>query len=513
MSKNLAQTKNYLILDYIQNGICIIDRNYKIIFWNKCLERWTRKEKKDVINTDLRTHFPKLNEPRYTCRIDSLWDGGVPVIFSSHLHHYLFKSTLPNGQERIQHTTVTPIPNPDRGDALALFAIEDVTDLSIRISRHREISEELRKAKNAAQSASEAKSQFLANFSHEIRTPMNAILGFIEILSDQIKNVQHLTYLDNIAAASKALLSLINDILDLSKVEAGQIEINMHPVELRILLNEIRQLFLYKMEKKNLDWHCHIDDALPEIIMIDETRLRQILLNIAGNAVKFTEKGQICINAKWIPERKSEKTGDLWLTVSDTGIGIPEDQHDIIFEAFRRQSGAHMVKYEGTGLGLAISQRLVHMLNGEIHLKSTPENGSEFSLHFRRVAAAEKSCIKHEHFIKTDEQDKYVNNAFIQKNDNTDININAEKLAHFLEHEAAEQWHNLKKTYIIDQIESFARQINQISNAYGAVKLKIWSEQLLDQALHFRMDLLPQTLSQFESIKQEICSIAKEINA
>ncbi len=245
--------------------------------------------------------------------------------------------------------------------------------------------EDMTQAQHAAEVANRAKSEFLANMSHEIRTPMNAILGFSELLSDDIQTDKHKKYLETITFSGQTLLSLINDILDLSKVEAGKMELNAETVYPSVLLNDIRQIFSKKAQDKDLKFYLEVDDALTGGIVIDEIRLRQILFNLVGNSVKFTDRGYVKLKAKKFDNPRSPGTVDLVISVLDTGIGIPADQIKSIFEPFKQQDGQNLSQYGGSGLGLTITRRLVEMMNGQIVVKSRKGKGSLFRVILRQV--------------------------------------------------------------------------------------------------------------------------------
>ncbi|MCF6239865.1 MAG: ATP-binding protein [Bacteroidales bacterium] len=250
--------------------------------------------------------------------------------------------------------------------------------------------DELTIAKEKAEAASRAKSEFLANVSHEIRTPMNAILGFSEILLNKIETPQYKSYLKTILSSGKTLLALINDILDLSKIEAGKLELNFEAVHLPLIVQEIKQLFKEKAKRKNLSIYTEIDENFPQTIILDELRIYQILFNLVGNAIKFTEQGYIKIKVGYKKYLNSDKATVL-ISVEDTGIGIKKSEHEKIFDAFSQQSGQSIKKYGGTGLGLSIAKRLVEKMNGQIKVNSKPNKGTEFIIELLDVA-----IVKHE---------------------------------------------------------------------------------------------------------------------
>ncbi len=241
----------------------------------------------------------------------------------------------------------------------------------------------IRKAKEDAETANKAKSLFLANISHEIRTPMNTILGFSELMSQKIEREDFKSYLGSISSSGHILLDIINDIIEHSKLETGKAVQNLKPVNISAVLKEISRVFLLKAKDKYIDFIVLDEYNTEKYIIFDEMKLKQILLNIIGNAVKFTDRGYV----KLFVNRKEKSKGiiDLIFKIEDSGIGIAENEIPFIFDSFKQQSGLDTKKYGGTGLGLSIASKLAEMLKGEISVKSKLGEGSTFTVEFKDV--------------------------------------------------------------------------------------------------------------------------------
>ncbi|MCL3782238.1 response regulator [Prolixibacteraceae bacterium JC049] len=249
---------------------------------------------------------------------------------------------------------------------------------------------QLKIAKEQAERASIAKSEFLANMSHEIRTPMNAILGFSEVLLEKIQEPLYKSHLSTILNSGKTLLALINDILDLSKIEAGKMDLNYEEVKIRSVIKEIKQAFYYRIQKKNLGFDLLVDDAVPETIVFDEVRLYQVLYNIIGNAIKFTDRGFIRLKAKAEVGYDQEHI-NLVIEIEDTGIGIEKEEQKKVFDVFTQQNGQNTRKYGGTGLGLAITKKLVDKFGGTIDVESELGKGTRFTICFPGVKVIQEA--------------------------------------------------------------------------------------------------------------------------
>ncbi len=241
--------------------------------------------------------------------------------------------------------------------------------------------------------ANRAKSEFLANMSHEIRTPMNAVLGYAELLGFMLEDKTQRDYVESIKSSGRSLLTLINDILDLSKIEAGKLELQFEFVNSQSFFSEFERIFSLRLSEKRLKFILEISSGTPDGIYIDDARVRQIILNLIGNAVKFTEKGNITLKVYTenpqitsSSNNKTEEFIDLIIEVTDTGIGISKEMQEEIFNPFVQVQGQNVKKYGGTGLGLAITYRLVHLMNGTITLQSGLNIGSSFKIRIPEVS-------------------------------------------------------------------------------------------------------------------------------
>ncbi|MDM8552300.1 response regulator [Desulfobacterales bacterium HSG2] len=364
-----SEKKYRTLVEAADDAILLLDTEFRHLFENTAYYAGLGYKKGDVLPDDFsRIHPDDL--PAVRENITELFETGKAESEyrirhrKGHWVHRFAKSVL--------------IYDDDKKPEAILSIIRD-------ISNRKQMEEELRHAKEAAEAANRAKSEFLANMSHDIRTPMNAILGFTEILEGEIRDEQQKRHLSSIKSGGKSLLGLINDILDLSKIEAGKLKPEYSAVNLHTLLKDMEQIFSHKIFEKGLEFRIETEPDLPKMIITDETRLRQIFMNLMGNAVKFTDSGHVKLSVNHCCFDEKQSRADILFSVEDTGIGIPQDQQESVFSAFEQQKGQSHAKFGGTGLGLAITKHLTEMMGGEIRVASQVGKGSAFLVIFRDV--------------------------------------------------------------------------------------------------------------------------------
>ncbi|MDT8446886.1 MAG: PAS domain-containing protein [bacterium] len=296
--------------------------------------------------------------------------------------YFQFRHRLANGEIRDVEVYSGPVEMRDR--TLLYSIVHDVTERNQARAR-------LEEAKQLAEQASKAKGEFLANVSHEIRTPLNAVLGFAELLDPIVVRPEARTYLSSIRTAGESLLSLINDILDLSKIESGMVSVQAQPTDLSALVAEMAEIYRNVSERKGLAFSCRTVGDFPARLRFDQNKLRQVMINLIGNALKFTEAGgvEVALSA----ERQSPERYRLVLVVKDSGIGIDPSQQEAVFESFRQQEGQSDRRYGGTGLGLTIVKRLTQLLGGEILLDSQVGEGTSFELRFENIESVPEEPV------------------------------------------------------------------------------------------------------------------------
>ena len=363
------------------------------------------------LNLDLKIEYANRPSPGLTLKellghsiLDFLPDDEARIMVGGKLRSaistaqpttYQTLYPIPDDGEIVYESRVVPQVINGRVVRLTLTATE--------ITERRRAEKALKQSKAEAEEANKAKSLFLANMSHEIRTPMNAIMGFAQILGTMVKDAKQQSYLSFIRSGGESLLNLINDILDLSKIESGKLTFSPRPTLVTEMLQEMEMMFGALAVDKGLQFKIIPPEPMPPMMLLDTGRMKQILINLLGNALKFTDEGSITTLIKWQPTE--DETARLEIQVADTGIGVPEDQRELIFEAFEQQKGQSHAKYGGTGLGLAISRRLARMMGGDLSVSPNYLQGSVFRVWLEGVPIIAGSAQEAEGLFS--EQDKF----------------------------------------------------------------------------------------------------------
>jgi len=424
-------------------GFGITNLNEEFVFANPAAERIFGVGEEGLVGRNLIEFFKNEQLDKIRKQTQNRKKGETST--------YDLEITRPDKEKRNILVTATPKYDEKNNVTEAAATFRDITELKT-------IELELIKAKKEAETANRLKSEFLANMSHEIRTPMNAIIGFSSILQKKINDEKLRSFIHKIVKSSNNLLELINDILDLSKIEAGQLIIQKKPANIYTLVNEISLFFSEISERKLIPINLEMESDIPQLILIDEIRIRQILLNLISNALKFTKEGSVTVITTVVckhNEGENEKYIDLQIQVKDTGIGIPKNQLAVIFQSFRQVEGQNARIYGGTGLGLAITKRLVELMDGVISVKSTVGVGSTFTIQISNIKVYEgktkaivhnkKGNILFEKFKMLNVEDVEYNREIIQLYfENQDVEI--------VEVKSAEETFEVLKTFKPDVI-------------------------------------------------------------
>ncbi len=369
----LCQTSQTLetIIESVPFGIVIVNSKKRIKSINAAALNIIKQKREDVIGKVCHRAFCPTQEGK--CPV---WDMKQKINRAEQSIHDRDGKKIP--------ILKTCIPLVLQGEEVLLEAFVDIADLV--------------DSKRLAQEASRVKSEFLANMSHEIRTPMNAIIGFGDLLMETELTEEQLDYLKTMTSSGHNLLTLINGILDLSKIESGRLSVEMVNAELEPIVNHLESLMLPLASKKKIELHLRTDPSVPKNIVTDPIRLSQCLINLVSNAIKFTKKGRVYVNIT--PDTLDGKSA-VRVDIKDTGVGIPKEKQKIIFESFSQADNSTTRKYGGTGLGLTITKKLVELMDGQIQLESVLGKGTVFSI----VLPTKTELI-------TNEEEPHQNHAF-----------------------------------------------------------------------------------------------------
>jgi len=353
-----------VIMDQIPVTISYIDADLHYRYVNRAQEQWLGRRADEVVGHPVRELVD-----------DDVWADISPRLLEALKGHHvpLERHRIDRNGNPVWHSGRHVPDVNDEGQVVGVYTVFfDITQRAVAERQLREREAELRAAKEAAENASRAKSEFLANMSHEIRTPMNGVLGLTELLLETPLDAQQRPFVETVRSSGESLMSIINDILDFSKIEAGKLETETLDFDLYQSVEDVVQLLAPRAHAKHLEIACRIDERLPHAVRGDPYRLRQVLANLIGNAVKFTENGEVLIDVQ------PQDDWTLRFAVHDTGIGISPEVRARLFQAFEQADGSTTRRFGGTGLGLAISRSLVELMGGRIGVESTPGEGSTF---------------------------------------------------------------------------------------------------------------------------------------
>jgi signal transduction histidine kinase len=390
--------------------------------------------------------------------------------------------------------TLADIWPPEVFSTLGAF----VSSLEKTIERHL-MQRDLTLAWETAQKASAMKSQFLSNMSHEIRTPINAILGYTSLLEDIISQEEGRHYLSAVQKAGNMLVGLISDILDLAKIESGEIKLQQDYINVRRIYEDIADVFELKTKENQITLEIQVDPSVPDLIIQDETRFRQILFNLVGNAVKFTHEGGIVISARQFASSEETGTVDLTFSVKDTGIGIPEGEQEKIFDPFKQKDNQNASVYGGTGLGLSIARRLVEQMGGEIRLHSEEGKGSEFliNLYGVKTVGATGSFSAMMKQARALEKGPVRSRAAASEPSAEVIPPEAKALLETIQGDA---WLHARQTQSMDSSRRFAGEVAEVAGNYDLSSLKSYSENLAEALGTYNARKIRQLLEAFPRV-------------
>ncbi len=376
--------QHFSILDHSPIGHFVLDEQFTVHFWNRCLEVWTGHNRIDMVGCNILDSFPQLGEAKYRYRIEPIFHGGPPITFSAQLHKHFLTAPLPGGKKRIQQTVVTALAGPS-GRRLALFSVQDVTSLTEVVGQYtsaltqltaeaEERQQEVTRRKEAEESLRELnrmKNEFISSVAHEINTPLTSILGYAELIQtagDVFSAEKKSGFVDDIIENAENLVRIIDDLLDIARFEQGcGVELNKTAGSPEALIEKVVRRFSDQKDPHRFELELAKGDNLQTVF--DPLRIRQVLENIISNAVKYSPADSTVT----IRTRRDEAR--LCITVADQGAGMSEEQLARVFDKFYRGDMAN-TGVRGLGLGMSIVKQIIEQHDGSIQIKSVPGRGT-----------------------------------------------------------------------------------------------------------------------------------------
>lgn len=496
------------IIQNSTDAIIIINPKGDIIEWNKGCELIFGMPRKSVIPKKIWNILPRflINKKEQA------------VVFTSRVIRHALHTGKSKWFNRINDMEIQDhAGNPKTIQSVA-FPVKTASGFLLGvvardISEAKEAEKILKDAKEKAEEASMAKSQFLANISHEIRTPLNAIMGFTGILKDfPLTDDKFNSYLNGIEKSSKALMGLINDILDLSRIEAGKLTLKPTPLNIFSLVEDVKQIFSLKAEQKGLGLKTRFAPQLPETIVLDEIRLRQVLFNLVGNAVKFTHKGHITIDVDFRKNHPEDPLICLVIKVVDTGPGIAKKDMADIFQPFYQKKPKGVALQEGTGLGLAISKRFVEMMQGDIRVESTLGKGTVFSVTIPQVPLTLQSPTNGAGLKKEKMTDSHHPRTYVHTDPKEMIRMirdeihqtlnHTQKAEKFIDKMVLTEYDKIANILGFEEVVSFSEKLKSLALQYQLPHLSLFADRLQESAASFDVVAINELVAHMQLLKE-----------